>query len=48
MRPDESVGFFYGALSANLRSELSFHMGHLRDADRWGHGPLRTVSLDPD
>lgn len=48
MRSDESVGFSYDALSASLRSELSFHVGHLRDADRWGHGSLRTVSLDPD
>jgi hypothetical protein len=48
MRSDESVGFFYDALSASLRSELSFHMGHLRDADRWGHGSLRTDSLGSD
>jgi predicted DNA binding protein len=48
MRSDEKVGLLYDALSANLRPELSFHMGHLRDADRWGHDSLRTVSLDPD
>jgi DNA-binding PucR family transcriptional regulator len=48
MRSDEKVGLLYDALSANLRSELSFHMGHLRDADRWGHDSLGTVSLDPD
>jgi DNA-binding transcriptional ArsR family regulator len=48
MRSDENVGLFYDALSANLRSGLSFHMGHLRDADGWGHDSLGTVSLDPD
>jgi DNA-binding transcriptional ArsR family regulator len=48
MRSDEKVGLLYDALSANLRSGLSFHMGHLRDADQWGHDSLGTVSLDPD
>jgi hypothetical protein len=48
MRSDEKVGLLYDALSANLRSELSFHMGHLRDAERWGHDSLGTVSLDPN
>lgn len=48
MRSDEKVGLLYDALSANLRPELSFQMGHLRDAERWGHDSLGTVSLDPD
>jgi DNA-binding transcriptional ArsR family regulator len=48
MRSDENVGLLYDALSANLRPELSFHMGHLRDADRWGYDLPGTVSLDPD
>ncbi|WP_152042773.1 helix-turn-helix domain-containing protein [Salinigranum salinum] len=48
MRSDEKVGLLYDALSANLRSGLTFHVGHLRDADRWRHDSLGTVSLDPD
>ncbi|MFC5135893.1 MULTISPECIES: helix-turn-helix domain-containing protein [Haloferacaceae] len=48
MRSDEKVGLLYDALGANLRSGLSFHMGHLRDARRWGHDSLGTVSLDPE
>lgn len=48
MRSDEKVDLFYDTLSANLRSELSFQLGHLRDADRWGEDSLGTVSLDPD
>jgi predicted DNA binding protein len=48
MRSDENVGLLYDTLGANLRSGLSFHMGHLGDADGWGHDSLGTVSLDPD
>jgi hypothetical protein len=47
-RSDEKIGLLYDAISANLRSDLSFHMGHLRDAGGWEHDSLSTVSLDPD
>jgi predicted DNA binding protein len=48
MRSDEKVGLFYDTLSANLRPGLSLNMGHLREADQWGHDSLGTVSLDAD
>jgi len=48
MRSDEKVGLLYDALSANLRSGLSFRMGHLCDADGWGHDSLGSVVLPPN
>ena len=48
VRSDEKVGLLYDALGAHLRAGLSFRMGHLRDAEGWGHDPLGSVSLPPD
>jgi len=48
LRSDERVGLLYDALAANLRSGLSFHMGHLRDAEGWNHDSLGSVVLPPD
>ncbi|MFB6102652.1 MAG: helix-turn-helix domain-containing protein [Haloplanus sp.] len=48
MRSDEKVGLLYDALGANLRSGLTFRMGHLRDAEGWQHDSLGTVTLSPD
>ncbi|AZH25203.1 helix-turn-helix domain-containing protein [Haloplanus aerogenes] len=48
MQSDEKVGLLYDALSANLRSGLSFRMGHLGEAEGWGHDSLGSVSLPPD
>jgi predicted DNA binding protein len=48
MRSDEKVGLLYDALGANLREGLSFRMGHLRDAEGWGHDSLGSVALPPD
>jgi len=48
MQSDEKVGLVYDALSANLRDGLSFRMGHLSDAEGWGHDSLGSVSLPPD
>jgi predicted DNA binding protein len=47
MRSDEKVGLLYDALGANLRTGLSFRMGHLCDAEGWGHDPLGSVALPP-
>jgi hypothetical protein len=46
-RSTEKIGLLYDALSANLSPGLSFHMGHLREADRWQHDSLGAVSLPP-
>jgi hypothetical protein len=46
-KSDEKVGLLYDALGATLRAGLSFHMGHLRDADGWGHDSLGSVTLPP-
>jgi predicted DNA binding protein len=48
LQSDEKVGLLYDALSANLRSGLTFHMGHLGDAEGWGHDSLGSISLPPD
>jgi len=48
MQSDEKVGLLYDALSANLRPELTFRMGHLCEADGWGHDSLGSVELPPD
>ncbi|QGX94401.1 bacterio-opsin activator [Haloplanus rallus] len=48
LQSDEKVGLLYDALSANLRSGLSFHMSHLGEAEEWGHDSLGSVSLPPD
>ena len=48
MKSDEKVGLLYDALGANLREGLSFRMGHLRDAEGWGHDSLGSVALPPD
>ncbi|WP_049936840.1 helix-turn-helix domain-containing protein [Haloplanus natans] len=48
MKSDEKVGLLYDALGANLRAGLSFRMGHLRDAEGWGHDSLGSVALPPD
>jgi len=34
-RGDRKVGLLYDTLHAKLRDGLTFHMGHLRDADGW-------------
>lgn len=47
MKSDEKVGLLYDALGANLRAGLAFRMGHLRDAEGWGHGSLGSVALPP-
>ena len=47
MRSDAKVGLLYDALGANLRSGLSFRMGHLCEADGWGHDSLGSVVLPP-
>jgi predicted DNA binding protein len=48
LQSDEKVGLLYDALSANLRSGLSFQMGRLGEAEEWGHDSLGSVSLPPD
>lgn len=48
MKSDEKVGLLYDALGANLREGLSFRMGHLHDAEGWGHDSLGSVALPPD
>lgn len=48
MQSDEKVGLLYDALSANLRSGLAFRMGHLGEAEGWGHDSLGSVALPPD
>ncbi|WP_338742047.1 helix-turn-helix domain-containing protein [Haloplanus salilacus] len=48
MKSDEKVGLLYDALGANLRSGLSFRMGHLCEAEGWGHDSLGSVELPPD
>jgi len=48
MQSDEKVGLLYDALSANLRSGLTFRMGHLGEAEGWGHDSLGSVALPPD
>jgi len=48
VRSDEKVGLLYDALGANLRSGLTFRMGHLRDAEGWGHDSLGSVALPPN
>jgi len=48
MQSDEKVGLLYDALSANLRSGLAFRMGHLDEAEGWGHDSLGSVALPPD
>ncbi len=48
MKSDENVGLLYDALSANLRAGLAFRMGHLRNAEGWGHNSLGSVALPPD
>jgi hypothetical protein len=48
MQSDEKVGLLYDALSANLRPGLSFQMGHLGEAEGWGHDSLGSISLPPD
>jgi DNA-binding transcriptional ArsR family regulator len=48
MRSDEKVGLLYDALGAKLREGLAFRMGHLRDAERWGHDSLGSIALPPD
>ena len=48
MRSDEKVGLLYDALGAKLRPELSFRMGHLRDAEGWKQDTLAAVSLPVD
>ena len=48
MRSDEKVGLLYDALGANLRRGLSFRMGHLCDAEGWGHDSLGSVALPPN
>jgi hypothetical protein len=47
MRSEEKIGLLYDALGANLRSDLSFRMGHLQEADGWRHDALGAVSLPP-
>lgn len=48
MKSDENVGLLYDALDANLRAGLAFRMGHLRNAEGWGHNSLGSVVLPPD
>jgi hypothetical protein len=48
MQSDEKVGLLYDALSANLRPGLAFRMGHLGEAEGWGHDSLGSVALPPD
>jgi hypothetical protein len=48
MKSDEKVGLLYDALGATLRPGLAFRMGHLRDADGWGHDSMGSVTLPPD
>lgn len=48
MKSDENVGLLYDALGANLRAGLAFRMGHLRNAEGWGHNSLGSVALPPD
>jgi hypothetical protein len=45
LRSDRKVGLFYDALTGGLREGLSFHTGHLRDAETWNHGPLARAEL---
>lgn len=45
MRSDASVGVLYDELAARLREGLSFHMGHLRDADGWQRDSLASVTM---
>jgi predicted DNA binding protein len=45
MRSDEKVGMLYDSLGAALRSQLTFRMGHLRDAEGWQQDTLAAVSL---
>jgi len=47
LRSDEKVGLLYDALSANLRSGLSFRLGRLGEAEGWGHDSLGSISLPP-
>ena len=47
MRSDAKVGLLYDALGANLRSGLAFRMGHLCEAEGWGHDSLGSVALPP-
>jgi hypothetical protein len=48
VKSDGKVGLLYDALGANLREGLSFRMGHLRDAEQWGHDSLGSIALPPD
>jgi hypothetical protein len=45
MRSDASVGVLYDEIAARLHDGLSFHMGHLRDADGWQRDPLASVTM---
>jgi hypothetical protein len=45
MRSDASVGVLYDEIAARLRDGLSFHMGHLRDADGWQRDSLASVTM---
>ena len=45
MKSDENVSELYDALDANMRTGVAFRMGHLRDANGWGHDSLGSVVL---
>jgi predicted DNA binding protein len=45
LRSDHNVGLFYDALTGGLRDGLTFHTGHLRDAESWRHDPHGRTDL---
>jgi len=45
VRSDEKIGLLYDALGAKHRGDLSFRVGHLRDATGWRPFPVCGVSL---
>jgi hypothetical protein len=45
MRSDASIGVLYDEIAARLRDGLSFHMGHLRDANGWQRDSLASVTM---